>query len=35
MGAGAAKVYIRAGRDLTDDELLGMRLDSGGRLLES
>jgi len=35
VGAGAAQVFIRAGRDLTDEEVLNLRLDSGGQVLES
>ena len=35
VGAGASEVFIRVGRDLADEELLSLRLDSGGRLLES
>ena len=34
LGAGGREVFIRVGRDLTDEELLSSRFDSGGKLLE-
>jgi rod shape-determining protein MreB and related proteins len=33
IGAGASKAFVWHGRDLTDDELLSLKFDSGGEVL--
>ena len=33
IGAGASKVFVRHGRDLTNDDLLDLKFGSGGEVL--